>query len=47
MGPQFPRISQVFGGSVGPFVAAVGDAFDPAIRKCAFEVRGFVEDVAA
>lgn len=44
MGPQFPRISQVFGGSVNPFAAAAADAFDPAIRNCAFDVRDFTEN---
>lgn len=44
IGPQFPRISQVFGGSVNPFAATAADAFDPAIRNCAFEVRDFTEN---
>lgn len=39
MGPQFPRINQVLGGSVNAFAA---DAFDFAIRNCTFEVRDFM-----
>lgn len=42
MGPQFPRNSQVFGGSVNSLAATAVDAFDPAIRNRAFE--GFTEN---
>lgn len=44
MGPQFPTISQVFAGSVNPLAVTAADAFDPAFRNCAFEVRDFIEN---
>jgi len=43
-GPQFPRISQAFGGSVNPSAAAAADAFHPAMTNCASEVRAFIEN---
>lgn len=41
-GPQFPRISQIFGGAVSPYAATTAEAFAPAIRSHAFEASDFL-----